>query len=67
MVYDNKNDRLEFNCDGDVLMLFLWILIWMAGIVIAKGFWSTLFAVGTGGLWSIYLIMEVIFKHYGII
>ena len=67
MVYDNKNDRLEFNGIGDILILSLWMLVWMAGIVIAKGFWSTFFAICTGGLWSVYLIMEVVFKHYGII
>lgn len=44
----------------ELFVAILWILIWIKGIVIAKGFWSTFFAVSTGGLWSLYLILEKI-------
>jgi hypothetical protein len=42
-----------------VFMLF----IWMAGIVIAKGFWSTFFAVIIP-MWSMYLLVEQIMIKY---
>jgi hypothetical protein len=42
-----------------VFMLF----IWMAGIVIAKGFWSTFFAVIIP-MWSMYLLVEHIMIKY---
>jgi len=45
----------------------IWIIIWIAGIVIAKGFWSTTFAIITGGLWSLYLVLEKIMQCYGLI
>jgi len=38
----------------------------MAGWVLAKGFWSTTFAVLTGGLWSAYLVIEKILQIWGI-
>lgn len=40
------------------LVGFVWLVMWVAGCVLAKGFWSTLFAVITGGLWSFYLVIE---------
>jgi len=39
---------------------------WVAGIVIAKGFWSTFFALIIP-LWSWYLVVEHFLIHYGII
>jgi len=37
---------------------FFTFIIWIAGIVLAKGFWSTFFAVITLGFWSAILVME---------
>ena len=45
----------------------LWIVVWTVGAVIAKGFWSTVAVLTTGGIWSLYLILELILKKYGII
>jgi hypothetical protein len=35
----------------------LFTLMWIAGIVIAKGFWSTFFAIVVP-LWAYYLVVE---------
>jgi len=42
----------------NVICHFLWFFMWMTGIVLAKGFWSTFFAITTGGLWSSYLVIQ---------
>lgn len=49
------------------LSAFIWLLIWMGGVVLAKGFWSTTAAIFTGGLWSFYLVLEKIMLFYGIV
>lgn len=49
----------------NVICSFLLFFIWMAGIVLAKGFWSTYFAISTGGLWSSYLIVEKLLTVIG--
>ena len=33
------------------------VLLWLAGVVIANGFWSTLFAI-VFPFWSLYLVVE---------
>lgn len=45
----------------------LWSIQWAAGCVLAKGFWSTLAAVCSGGIWSLYLVVERGMHAYGII
>ena len=42
-----------------------WVFMWVAGCVLAKGFWSTLFAVITCGLWSAYLVVEKVMRAVG--
>jgi hypothetical protein len=42
------------------LILFAW---WLAGIVIAQGFWSTFFAV-VFPLWGYYLVVEQLVIKY---
>ena len=39
------------------LINFLLLVIWVGGIVIAKGFWSTFFAVVVP-LWAWYMVIE---------
>ena len=39
------------------------LFIWMAGIVLAKGFWSTFFAI-IFPMWSFYLVVEQILIKY---
>ena len=41
----------------------VFIIWWVAGIVLAKGFWSTLFAVVIP-LWSFYLVVEQLVVKY---
>ena len=41
----------------------VFIIWWIAGIVLAKGFWSTLFAVVIP-LWSFYLVVEQLVVKY---
>lgn len=45
----------------------LWIIQWAAGCVLAKGFWSTIFAMFTGGLWSLYLVVEHAMRAYSVV
>lgn len=42
------------------------LAVWVTGMVLAKGFWSTFFAVMTCGVWSLYLILERLMMFYGI-
>jgi hypothetical protein len=43
----------------------IWVIIWIAGAVIAKGFWSTIFAIFTFGFYSFYLVIERCFQYLG--
>ncbi len=45
---------------------FVAIVFWISGIVLAKGFWSTFFAV-IFAPYSWYLVIEKIFSHFGLI
>jgi len=45
---------------------FLALLMWVGGIVIAQGFWSTFFAVIVP-IWGWYLVVERALTHYGIL
>lgn len=42
----------------------IWYLVWIAGIVLSKGFVSTFFAVITGGLWSSYVVIEYTIQKF---
>jgi hypothetical protein len=41
----------------------LFALMWIAGIVIAKGFWSTFFAI-VMPFWAYYLVVEQVVIKY---
>jgi hypothetical protein len=45
------------------LVSFLAAIIWITGVVIAKGFWSTFFAIVVPA-WSWYLVAERIVERY---
>lgn len=47
------------------IVQLLLILLWLAGIVIAKGFWSTFFSI-IFLPYSWYLVIEKIILYYGI-
>ena len=42
------------------------IVVWVFGIVLAKGFWSTFFAV-IFPLWAWYLVIEFAAHKYGLL
>lgn len=42
------------------------VLLWVAGLVLAKGFWSTLIAV-VCPIWSYYLLAERLMHMWGVI
>lgn len=44
---------------------FLFFAVWIAGLVIAKGFWETLFAIIPFYGW--YLVVEKILLHFQIV
>lgn len=48
------------------LLKFLVFLVWVAGIVIAKGFWSTFFAIFFAP-YSFYLVVEKLLLFWGIV
>lgn len=48
------------------LNLLILSAAWIAGIVIANGFWSTLTAL-VFPFWAYYLIIEALLKHFNII
>lgn len=60
-----QDDSKKESASGRVSIV--WILIWIAGIILAKGFWSTTFAVFTGGFWSAYLVLERVMIALGVI
>lgn len=45
--------------------LFL-IVMWISGVILAKGFWSTLFAFCIP-FWAWYLVLELVMIHFGLI
>ena len=45
------------------LIQLITIIGWIIGIVLAKGFWSTLFAI-TIPFWSFYLVIEHLVLKY---
>ena len=45
------------------LFQFICLIWWVAGLVVAKGFWSTFFAV-ICPLWSFYLFAEAVILKY---
>lgn len=47
------------------LVYLTMVISWVAGFIIAKGFWSTLFCFFP--LWSYYLVVEKIMQFYRVI
>jgi hypothetical protein len=45
------------------IVSMIFVLMWLAGIVIAKGFWSTFFAIVVP-FWSYYLVVEQVVIKY---
>jgi len=48
------------------ILYLAYVSAWISGIVIANGFWSTLFAVLVP-FWSWYLVAEALLIRFGII
>jgi hypothetical protein len=47
------------------LLKIMFFIVWLAGIVIAKGFWSVFFAFFIP-FWGWYLVVEKVLNNYGI-
>lgn len=47
------------------IWLFVIVLMWIYGVVLAKGFWSTVFAIWTP--WSLYLAVEKIASIFNLL
>ncbi|MCY1290578.1 hypothetical protein D9M68_19160 [compost metagenome] len=47
------------------LFLFIFVVWWLAGIVLAKGFWSCLFAI-TMPPYAMYLLVERVMQLFGV-
>lgn len=48
------------------LLQLIGVVVWIAGIVIANGFWSTFFAIFVP-FWGWYLVIERLLITYGVI
>lgn len=48
------------------LVQLVGVIVWIAGIVIAKGFWSTFFAIFVP-LWAWYLVIEKLMVTHGLL
>lgn len=48
------------------LFAFIYLATWIGGIVVAKGFWSTFFAVLIP-FWSWYLLIEAVLARLGVV
>lgn len=48
------------------IVYFIAAVVWICGVVLANGFWSTLFAI-TIPFWSFYLVAEKIMQAFGLI
>ena len=60
MSFINSENTVSYNLT-DVLVF---ILVWLGGIVVAKGFWSTLFSI-LFFPYSFYLLVEAFLKWLG--
>ena len=47
-------------------MYMLWVIMWVTGVVLAKGVWQTIFTLMTGGFYSLYIVIERVLLHAGI-
>lgn len=47
-----------------LILNFINLIVWISGIVLAKGFWSTLAAVVLIPFWSYYLVIEMLLTKY---
>ena len=50
----------------DFLFLILFLVMWVFGAVLAKGFWSTFFSIFFFP-WGWYLVVEKIAIHFGVL
>lgn len=48
------------------LTSFITLIMWIAGVVIAVGFWSTFFAI-TIPFWAFYLVIEKLLPFIGLL
>lgn len=54
-----------FNSAINYIVSLILLVAWIAGFVIAKGFWSTFFC--WFPFWSYYLVIELLLKRFNLI
>jgi hypothetical protein len=62
-----KNYTIDLGNPVDRILTFIGVVGWIAGVVIANGFWSTLFSVILGPFWAWYLCVEKLLEAAGIV
>ena len=50
-----------------IVIYLMWVVMWVTGVVLAQGFWQTLFTLCTGGFYSLYIVIELILTNVGVI
>lgn len=55
--------KTDTNSIGESFVLLIMIITWLMGLVLAKGFWQTIFAFFPPYAW--YLVVEQFLKHQG--
>jgi hypothetical protein len=58
-----SNENSSSTSWAEMVGLSLFIVGWLAGLVLAKGFWSTLFALCSP--WGLYLVVEKVLLMNG--
>ena len=61
MILMEKESKIDMNISE-----LIFIVLWVMGVVVAKGAWTTFFAI-VFPPWSFYVFFEYIFKLLGII
>lgn len=49
---------------GIRLTIVMFYVVWLVGIILAKGFWSTFFAIFTFGTWSLWVVIENLYTLF---
>ena len=58
---------IKTSTTAGLIFSMTWAVMWVTGVVLAQGFWQTLFTLCTGGLYSLYIIIELILTNVGVI
>jgi len=62
-----KKITIDLGSPVNRILCFIGGFGWIAGVVIANGFWSTFFSVCFGPFWAWYLSVEKLLQMVGVI